>query len=59
MNLILLQAGYLIAIIAPVLRARYIRALEKAHIKKDNGDFIELICQCVKETQRDYIRMVK
>ncbi len=59
MNLILLQAGHLIAIIPPVLRVRYIRALEKAHVKKDDGDFIELICQCVKQTQHDYIRMLK
>ncbi len=59
MNLILLQAGHLIAIIPPVLRGRYIRALEKAHTKNDDGDFIELICQCVRETQRDYIRMLK
>ena len=59
MNLILLQAGYLIAIIPPVLRRQYINSLEKAQVAKNDTDYLKLICQCVKETQRDYIRMLE
>lgn len=56
MNLVLLQAGFEIAIIPPILRADYINALEKAHV--DDADFILFIARCVKETQQDYIRML-
>lgn len=57
MNLALLQKGYCIAIIPPVLRGEYIQTLEKAHV--DDKDFIEFIAQCVKETQKDYLRLLK
>lgn len=55
MNLILLQSGYNIAIIPPVMRHAYIASLEKAH--HDPTDFITLIAQMVKETQKDYLRL--
>ena len=55
MNLILLQEGYEIAIIPPIVRSNYIQALEKAH--KNDTDFIALIAECVKETQQDYVRL--
>jgi len=55
MNLILLQAGYNIAIIPPVARPDYIRTLEKAH--QDDKDFIGFIARMVKETQQDYLRL--
>lgn len=55
MNLILLQAGYNIAIIPPVVRQDYIRTLEKAHT--DDSDFVEFIARMVKETQQDYLRL--
>lgn len=55
MNLILLQEGYEIAIIPPVVRNQYIQALEKAH--KNDTDFIEFIAKVVKETQQDYLRL--
>ncbi len=55
MNLILLQEGYEIAIIPPLLRNEYIRALEKAHT--DDGDFKLFISKMVKETQQDYVRL--
>lgn len=57
MNLVLLQAGYTIAIVPPVLRSQYIQSLEKAH--KDDIDFVNLIAQCVKETQKDFLRLFK
>lgn len=55
MNLALLQEGYPIAIIPPVMRPEYIRSLEKAHY--DDTDFIRFIAEMVKETQRDYLRL--
>ena|SRR3990167_4054936 len=55
MNLVLMQHGYNIAIIPPILRPEYIRSLEKAHT--NDTDFIKLIAQCVKETQKDYLRL--
>ncbi len=56
MNLILLQEGYTIAIVPPVLRAEYISSIEEAHT--DAGAFINLIARAVYETQKDYLRMM-
>jgi Fic family protein len=55
MNLILLQEGFEIAIIPPIMRNDYIRSLEKAHI--DDADFLLLVAKMAKETQQDYIRL--
>lgn len=55
MNLILLQNGYNIAIIPPVLRAEYISSIETAHENRES--FVKLICRCVYETEKDYLRM--
>ena len=57
MNLILLQDGYSIAIIPPVLRSEYVQALEKAHT--DDKDFMDLIARMVRESQKDYLRLFK
>lgn len=57
MNLVLLQEGYNIAIIPPILRSEYIRYLEKAHT--DDTGFITFIAKCVKETQKDYLRLFR
>lgn len=55
MNLALMQAGFTIAIIPPILRAQYIAALEKGHT--NDRDFIMFIANVVKETQRDFLRL--
>lgn len=57
MNLILLQTGYCLAIIPPILRRDYIDALEKAHT--DDREFIRFIAKTVKETQQDYLRLLR
>ncbi len=57
MNLILLQEGYAITLIPPVMRPEYIRALEKARV--DDTDFVRFIAQMVKESQMDYLCMVE
>jgi len=57
MNLILLQRGYCLAIIPPVRRGDYIQALEDAHV--DDTVFINFIAEAVRETQKDYLRLLK
>ena len=56
-NLLLVQEGYNIVIIPPVIRRDYIASLEKAHT--DDKDFIALIARAVLETQMDYLRLLK
>ncbi|PKL40551.1 MAG: cell filamentation protein Fic [Spirochaetae bacterium HGW-Spirochaetae-1] len=56
MNLVLLQEGYTIALISPVVRAAYISSIESA--RENDADFINLVCRSVYETQKDYIRMM-
>ena len=56
MNLVLLQEGYTIALIPPVRRVDYLQALEKAHTS--DSDFLLLIAEAVKETQKDYLRLL-
>lgn len=57
MNLLLMQAGYIIAIIPPIMRSEYIRCLEKAHT--DDTEFIMFIASMIHETQKDYLRIFK
>jgi len=59
MNLILINRGYCIVSISPVLRRDYITALQQAQREKNPSDeaFIKLIAECEIEAQRDYCRM--
>lgn len=57
MNLALIQVGYPITIIPPILRPDYIRTLEKAHT--DDSEFLVFIAEQVLQTQRDYIRLLR
>ncbi|OGS23605.1 MAG: cell filamentation protein Fic [Elusimicrobia bacterium RIFOXYB2_FULL_50_12] len=57
LNLALLQQGYTITVIPPVLRSNYINALKKTD-KGDNQPFINFISNMVYESQRDYIRLL-
>lgn len=56
-NLALLQSGYLIVIIPPVIRTDYIASLEKAHT--NDTDFRRFMAERVLETQKDYLRLLK
>ena len=58
MNLALLQAGYVITIIPPVLRRQYLDSL-KASNSGDNKPFINLIVSMVYESQKDYLRLLQ
>lgn len=61
MNLILVNEGYGISSIPPVLRNDYINALILSQ-RENNPDidtFIEFIAECVIETERDYCRLLR
>ena len=58
MNLALLQSGYPITIIPPVIRADYLEAV-KAGNREDFVPFINLISCMVYESQREYLRLLK
>ncbi len=61
MNLILVNKGYGVAIIPPIMRNDYIEALRASQrdYNPTNLPFIGLISQCVLETQRDYCRLLR
>jgi len=56
MNAVLIQNGYPPAVIPPILRGDYIRALEKAWVNEQI--FIEFIAARVLETEKDLMRML-
>lgn len=49
MNLLLMRAGYPIALIPLAKRARYIAALEQASVAHDGKDFMALIVECIED----------
>jgi len=57
MNLSLIQDGYLLAIIPPNLRPKYIAYLEEAHTSDTR--FLDFIGEVLRESQRDYLRLFK
>ncbi|MFZ5687036.1 MAG: Fic family protein [Bacillota bacterium] len=56
MNTALIQDGYLLAIIPPVLRHEYIELLEKAH--RDDKPFERFIAERVIESQKEVMRLL-
>jgi len=56
MNTALIQDGYMMAIIPPVLRTEYIRLLEQAH--KNDRPFMDFIAERVLETEKDMMRLL-
>ncbi len=56
MNLILLQHGYPITSIPPILRSEYINALEASHHGNDTP-FLNLITKVMIEAQKDFLRL--
>lgn len=61
MNLILVNKGYCIVSIPPILRLDYITALQQAQRRVNPSDeaFVKLIGECEIEAQRDYFRMFR
>jgi Fic family protein len=58
MNLALLQAGYPVAIIPPVLRREYLDTLNKTH-KGDFKPFSKLIAGVCYESAKEYLRLLE
>lgn len=58
MNLALLQAGYNITIIPPVVRADYIRALQDSNHNKFRP-FMNFISEMVYEAQKEYLGIIE
>ncbi len=59
MNTALIQDGFLPTVIPPVLKAQYIDSLKHIHETGSDRRFVEFICRCERETQKDFIRMLK
>jgi len=60
MNLALLQHGYVITIIPPILRNDYINAIKKTQEEpRNNQPFINFISCMVYESQKDYLRLLR
>jgi Fic family protein len=59
MNLILVNKGYQVISIPPILRPDYFDALKIAQREKDSSDtpFVELIANCEIESQKEYSRL--
>ena len=58
MNLALVQSGYNITIIPPVVRADYIRALQASN-HTNFEPFINFISEMVIEAQKEYLRIIE
>jgi Fic family protein len=56
MNTVLLQNGYMLAIIPPILRQEYITVLEQAHTK--DQPFIDFIAERVLESEKEMMRLL-
>lgn len=59
MNLLLINQGYCVVSIPPILRHEYNTALQQAQRTQNPTDeaFVKLIAECEMEAQRDYCRM--
>lgn len=57
LNVILLQSGYPITIVPPILRAAYIRSTAEAN-KGNNIGFYKFMAERIIESSRDYLRLL-
>jgi Fic family protein len=58
MNLALIQDGYPLAIIPPILRRDYLDTLNKTH-KGDDGPFVKFIAGVCYESAKEYLRLLE
>ena len=58
MNLALLQAGYNIVSIPPVVRNDYICALQEAQLNNNMIPFVNFISEMVLESQKEYLKII-
>jgi Fic family protein len=58
MNLILLQNGYPVTIVPPLMRSAYISAIRQAN-KGNVTPFLDFISEMVYESSQEYVRLIK
>lgn len=58
-NLALLQAGYSVIIIPPVVRGDYIYSIKEAQLNGKQEIFLNFLSEMVLESMKDYLRIVK
>ncbi|HAR97843.1 MAG TPA: cell filamentation protein Fic [Syntrophus sp. (in: bacteria)] len=58
MNLVLLQAGYPVAIIPPILRRNYLDTLNRTH-RGDDRPFVKFIAGVCYESAKEYLRLLE
>lgn len=58
-NLALLQSGYTLAVVPPLLRVEYLEAIRRYQNKGDANPFCDFIGERVLETQKDLLRMLR
>lgn len=58
MNLALLQNGYVITIIPPIMRSTYITTIRQAN-KGNMTPFLEFISEMVYESSKEYLRLIR
>jgi Fic family protein len=58
MNLALLQSGYVITIIPPIMRSQYITTIGQAN-RGNMTPFFEFISEMVYESSKEYLRLIK
>lgn len=59
MNTALIQEGYTLLVIPPVLRAEYMDAIRQAQLRDNDGAFVSLMCRCEIEGQKELLRMLR
>ena len=59
MNLALLQAGYNIVSIPPIVRNDYITGLQEVQLKNNFQPFVNFISEMVLEAQKEYLRIIE
>jgi Fic family protein len=58
MNLALLQSGYAVTIIPPIMRPAYISAIQKGN-KGNVTPFLNFISEMIYESSKEYLRLIK
>jgi Fic family protein len=59
MNLALLQSGYNIVTIPPVVRNDYISALREAQLNNNIEPFVNFISEMILESQKEYLKIIE
>lgn len=59
MNAALIQHGYMLLIVPPILRSDYISSLKKAQTKGDDADYLNFMYRREIESQKEILRLLK